>query len=672
MKKIYIAFLLAVVFGFAAAQADVKTSYARKNMRVTLDLNWDSSHYGDIQWQQSSDNGSTWSDLKGETEPTLVVTANSEGLYRAKVTGDKACPPIYVVRRIKLVSFEIENTSIGFNTLGYEMKNIDLADAQVTEYGYCVNYLSLNRSYGIMNKVKLGDKLPSASSFEFQCTDLHPNCNYVVRAYVKTADGSTIYSSASTNQTIEGLDWTSEDWKITKNEIGARFEITGYSSDANPNVEFWFGKDASSLKKYDVTNLGNAKYSAEVKSLAAGTSYLARVTAEVDGELVQIDKTVTTLPDYSNVEVDNTESGVKHTVRWTQPVNLVQLSPEGQQVEYPRMLRVDDNKILLTYHGSRGSDHWLNCYLRKSYDNGATWSDPVIIFDKEQSSFGSKYWRIVNPEMTKLKNGWILMSCVANGNPETNENCHVLVTISKDGGETWGDPIIVGRGRTWEPQIVQLPGGELELFVSSEAKWWNGSSAANQEIVFSRSTDNGLTWTAFERASYNPGARDGMPVAIVQQGNKGVLFSIESVNGSPSPVFNHRNLNQEWESGDWDRVQDDRRWGVRANGGGAPYCLQLPTGEIVLSYHDGATGSVWQTSRPRIVVCDNTGHNPTTAVTPIPGTTILPAGTGAYYNSLFLKDSETVWLLVTKATYAGSTRKSSAIMMMEGKIVEKK
>jgi len=155
-------------------------------------------------------------------------------------------------------------------------------------------------------------------------------------------------------------------------------------------------------------------------------------------------------------------------------------------------------------------------------------------------------WRLIhyavgtkNPEMVKLQNGWIVMSVTANGNPETNDNCHVMVVISKDGGETWGDPIIVGRGRTWEPMVIQLPNGELELFVSSEAQWWGTGTTIPQEILFARSTDNGETWTAFKRAAYSPDRRDGMPVAMVLKGNKGVLFAIEMVNdnGWGSPTF---------------------------------------------------------------------------------------------------------------------------------------
>ncbi len=667
MKNIFLA--VAVMLGLIDLNGATTVSYARKDMNVRLDLNWTSSNYGAVQWQQQQSDG-TWKDIAGATQPTYTFKVSSDGIYRAKVEGDKACPPIYVERQVKVVTFNIDAIQTTSDATELEVSGIDLAGAEVAEYGFCYNYLSLNRGYELMNRVKAGNALPDGNTFTTTCSGLLPNQTYSLRMYIKTADGSMLFSSAVIVKTLEGLAWTTEDWTITKNEIGARFEIPGYSSETNPNVRFYLGKDKSSLKQYAVTKGDGNKYVAEtVGSLEPNTDYVAVVKAEIDGEETSIEKTVRTLSDYSSIKVDDTVIPVGHTVRWGTKESLVQLSPEGQQVEYPRMLRVDDNKILLSYHGGSGSDYWVNCYLRKSYDNGQTWSDPVMIFDKEKSSFGSNYWRIVNPEMTLLKNGWILMSCVGNGKPETNENCHVLLTISKDGGETWGDPIIVGRGRTWEPQIVQLPNGELELYVSSEAEWWNGSSAANQEIVYARSTDNGETWTELKRASYLPGARDGMPAGLVMQGNKGILMTIESVNGHPSPSILHRGLAEDWEAGDWDGKEDDRRWGTPVgNAGGAPYCIQLPTGEVLISCHANQKGSVWQTNRPSIMVADNTGHNVSSAVTPLAA---LPYGEGAYYNSLFLKDNDTVWLLITHSNYDGSTRTGSAIECLEGKIVEK-
>ena len=105
------------------------------------------------------------------------------------------------------------------------------------------------------------------------------------------------------------------------------------------------------------------------------------------------------------------------------------------------------------------------------------------------------------------------------------------------------------------------------------------------------------------------------------------------------------------------------------NGGGAPYCLQLPTGEIVITAYYEKTGSVWQTARPRVYVGDSSGHNFSHGTLPLSGSSPLPYGTGAVCCSLFLKDPETVWLLISKAKYTGSNRDESVIMLLEGKII---
>lgn len=87
--------------------------------------------------------------------------------------------------------------------------------------------------------------------------------------------------------------------------------------------------------------------------------------------------------------------------------------------------------------------------------------------------------------------------------------------------------------------------------------------------------------------------------------------------------------------------------------------------------HTNQTGAVWQTNRPQVMMADNTGHNFKYSRLPLSGSSPLPAGTGAYYNSFFLYDNDTVWLLITCAKYEGDKRIESDVMMLEGKIVEK-
>lgn len=310
-------------------------------------------------------------------------------------------------------------------------------------------------------------------------------------------------------------------------------------------------------------------------------------------------------------------------------------------------------------------------YYFQVTDGGKTWSQAEKLMDasNKYSNMSNGWNRFSDPTFTRLTNGWILMQFIGNANPETNDNCRVLISISKDGGQTWGDPVTVGTGRTWEPQIVQLPGGELELLVSSEAYWWDHQrNNLYQEILCSRSTDNGQTWTAFTRASYNPGKRDGMPVPILMQGNKGVLFTIESINSNESPTLVHRELDGEWNTQDWNGRYDGHRWVAEPiRGAAAPYCLQLPTGEIVVMGHNNQSGSTWQTNRESVCIGDNTGHNFKYRTMPFSS---LPPQNGAYYGSLFLKDSNTIWLAYSHSVYNGSDCTKNCIEYIQGTIEE--
>lgn len=672
MKK-NILTLLMLMMVFPLLQAESVVSYARGGLKTSLEIGWNTSNYGDIQWQISNDNGQTWNNINNATSPVYEFLALNDAFYRAKITTQDLCEPVYVERQVKTVTFNVDVLSTGSNSVDFGISSVNLKDAQIVEYGFAYNLSELNtRNFKDMQRVKAGDIIPGGTSFQLTCNQLQPGSTYSIRVYFKTADGSIIFGPGKIAKTLPGLKWTTENWTITKTSLLGCFELADYTALlGNPNLVFKFGTSENDLQTFDIVEKGNFKYSSQIlTNLTPNTTYIMRVEATFDGETHVLSKTVKTLPDYSNVVVDNTSSGVKNTIKWDATKTLVPISPVGLQTEYPRILRVSADTLLCSYHGGSGTDYWVNIYLQKSFDNGKTWTAPTILMDKEKSTIGNRYWRFCNPEMVKLKNGWILMPFTANGNPETNDNCHTLLMISKDNGESWGDPFIVGRGRSWEPMITQLPNGELELFVSSEAAWWGTAGQGPQEILFARSTDNGLTWTSLKRAAYSPDRRDGMPSAVVMQGNKGILFSIEIVNdggwGSPSLV--KRGLNEEWDASPWNNADTNKRWHVPMYAhGGAPYTIQLPTGEIVVMAHVNGR-SVWQTSYPRIAVGDSNGKNFITPVTPL---TTLPAAEGCYYNSLFLKDSETVWLVMTHSLYNGSTRVKGEIQYLEGKIIKR-
>ncbi|MBQ9667542.1 MAG: exo-alpha-sialidase [Prevotella sp.] len=673
MKRLSIALLSLLLVSYATAQTTV-VNYVKSGLRATLRLGWHSQNYGTIQWQQSSDQGKTWKDIAGATDREYELTPSADAYLRVVVSGDEACEPFVETHILRVVNFSVDLVQALSHEATFEISGLNVPAADVADYGFCYNFSGVNRTYASMQRCSLGAQLPEGTTFEATCPGLLPNKQYSIRFYLRTKDGSTIYGPGKLTSTIDGLEWHSEDWTITKNTIKARFKISGYTG-SRPAMTFQLGTDDANMKNYNITTVDASAHiyqSVEASGLQPGTEYKLRVTADIDGDEQVIEKTVRTMTDYSTYTVDEEVKPISHRLRWKSLSTSIQLNPDNIQAEYPRLLRVSPDTLLLTYHGGDGStgqtDHWLNIYLQRSTDNGKTWSAPEKILDKTKTWLSNGWNRFTNADMIRLQNGWVLMTWSSNANPETNQNCQVFVMISKDGGQTWGDPITVLRGRCWEPQIVQLPGGELELLVSSEAYWWdNQRSNMFQEIVCARSTDNGETWTAKRRASYNPGKRDGMPVQVVMQGNKGILCTIESINSDKNPSILWRPLDGEWDSADWDEVSDSRRWVCEnIRGGCAPYCMQLTTGEILVMGHLGQNGDVWQTNREQVTIGDNTGHN--FAYRTIPFSS-LPRGEGAYYSALFQKDANTIWLLWTHSKYNGSVCQKNTVELLEGEII---
>lgn len=663
--------LLSLCFVVFVATAQVNTSYARYGTDVSLEIEWRADNAGTIQWQSSTD-GNSWQNVRNSNTPIQNFRMTNDVWYRAIIDTQEECVPTHFTYHIKQVTFDIALKSVSAHAAVFNVENVDLKGAEIVAYGFAYNIAAYNnRDYPQMNKVQAGTTIPNQSEFEITCEHLTPGTAYTIRAYFQTAEGDIIYGKELTPvTTASGLKWSNENWVIGATEIAACCEIVG-SVAGNPAVTFKFGTTEANLQTKDLTALGKNKYRSALQSgLLPNTTYLVQAEITIGGQKQIISKEVKTLSDYSAAVVDRIQNAT-HTIQWDATQSLQSISPAGLLTEYPRVIRISEDTLLCAYHGGNNKDHWVNIYLQKSVDNGLSWTAPVELISKENSNIGSQYWRFVNPEMIKLQNGWILMSFVGNGRPEINENCHVMVMLSKDNGETWDDPRIMGRGRTWEPMVVQLPNGELELLVASEAAWWQKGVYMAQEIMCSRSTDNGETWTEFKRAAYSPDRRDGMPVAVALQGNRGVLFAIEIVDdkGFGSPSLVHRLLNSEWDTNAWNGVETNKRWKVNINGhGGAPYIVQLPTGEIVLVAHTGGRNGIWQTGFPRVVIGNGAGQSFTSPTTPL---TRLPQNEGAYYNSLFVKDAETIWLLTTHVTFEDGVRKKSEIKYLEGKIVKK-
>ncbi|TQM49058.1 BNR repeat protein [Arcticibacter tournemirensis] len=338
---------------------------------------------------------------------------------------------------------------------------------------------------------------------------------------------------------------------------------------------------------------------------------------------------------------DNTSPSL--TINWSSTAK--KLSHDIYSAEYGRVKKLGGDTLLLLYHCGIQGNEWDNIALRKSFDAGQTWTTAEIIVPDNDPA----YYGFANPELLVLKNGWLMLAYTGRGNPDDNAHDNIQIRISKDRGKTWGSPVIAARGRSWEPAMIQFDNGEIELFYSSEAAWWPATNP-QQEILMVSSTDNGASWKTPVRVAYISGMRDGMATPLLLKENKGIVFPIESVNNSKSPFIVWSSVDAKWNYKGYGTLDNGRRWLATTQNiwGGAPYIIQLPSGETILSVQDAggrAIGSDWKKNTMLVLVGNSVAKNFSRISYPWPN---LPTNEGAYYSSTFMKNDTTIVLVTTR------------------------
>lgn len=274
---------------------------------------------------------------------------------------------------------------------------------------------------------------------------------------------------------------------------------------------------------------------------------------------------------------------------------------------YPRAKHLSDGSILLTFE----NDHYgWDIYARKSYDGGKTWTDATLIRHSypEKSTVGEDTRVFVNPDFHQLKSGRILLAWQwrykkgYNDLPNTNINCGVEMCWSDDFGKTWSRPVEVYRGRNWEPAFLELPSGEIQMFITDSQEIRDKISYACTSIL--RSYDGGMTWQgktlatnkdvqAISRTIWNGRGMDGMATAVLLDDGKGIVVPFETWSGrdvyEQSPNLVRTTMEQNWNPAD--------SVAIRAGGGPdfpvkkelnkdikgfGPYSCKLSTGEMVV------------------------------------------------------------------------------------------
>jgi hypothetical protein len=332
--------------------------------------------------------------------------------------------------------------------------------------------------------------------------------------------------------------------------------------------------------------------------------------------------------------------------------SLKKLAPFGQDnpgwAGYPRLRRLSDGQLLVVYETGG------NVEMVRSDNNGLTWSSPEIIFKKHLATGEndlSTEVRKSNPELCQLHNGDLVIAC--NYRPVKAEITPFAIAVkrSSDNGTTWTESHVVYEAGPrfadgcWEPALLQLPGGELQIYFANEAPYTHSDE---QEISMISSSDYGITWSEeVKTVSFRKNRRDGMPVPLIVDDE--ILVAIEDNKTDQFKPWIVRNpVSDNWKTivtGDSpfreyalkERLPDS----VYA---GAPYIMRVPSGEVVLSYQttSGRTTN-WERSDMEVAVGDKTGRNFSKMTRPFD----VPPDREAKWNSLSLWDENTIVAVAT-------------------------
>jgi predicted neuraminidase len=155
---------------------------------------------------------------------------------------------------------------------------------------------------------------------------------------------------------------------------------------------------------------------------------------------------------------------------------------EGYSYQNPVLFQEPDGTVDL-YHSEQMADageaNAKVLHLR-SPDNGQTWSQPEVLFDKPGS--------FTRHPLLVLPNGrWILPMEIVNspGIGKGAENNYSVTQISSDQGKTWKECWMAGSKGLVQPTVVLLGPGNLLAFLRSRAS----------DFIYRSTSRDGCTWT---------------------------------------------------------------------------------------------------------------------------------------------------------------------------------
>lgn len=348
--------------------------------------------------------------------------------------------------------------------------------------------------------------------------------------------------------------------------------------------------------------------------------------------------------------------------------SLTKIAPLDSRIGYfgyARMVQLSDGRLACVYETSAG-----NIELAFNTDLGESWGNKQIVFETKNDI------AMAVPEIVELSDHSILVAC----NPRPHEpytedrRFGIKVRKSTDGGLTWGKEQVIYQAQSifengcWEPSMVQLPGGEVQLFFANEGIY---TTSNEQNISMFRSADLGNSWTVEpEIVGFRKDRRDGMPVPLLLKEKGELLIAVEDNKiGEFKPTVYREKLAGNWSDGTILSTDPRREYApltvplAENIYAGAPYLERLQSGEVLLSYQTNLQRDIsWNKSAMAVEIGDENGRNFSRRSTPFK----VPLSKQGLWNSMCVIDGKTP-VAITSTDAFSST--SIEVWMIKGHVI---
>ena len=247
--------------------------------------------------------------------------------------------------------------------------------------------------------------------------------------------------------------------------------------------------------------------------------------------------------------------------------SYVEVANDEYYNAFPGLARLDDGTLVTVYR--KGVLHARDrgyIVSRRSADGGQTWSDEVIVVDNPALD-------VRDPNIALLADGSLIVNYFQYDHelPGTVRN-GLRVVHSFDGGETWGEPVVVGTGSfvATSAPVLELPNGEVLL-----AYYGSHEGSRYATAYVNRSDDGGKWWLGETVIAAGPAAkRPYQEPNLLLLENGDILATIRS--DGERPII-HTSVSK-----DQGRTWSDPKTAFK--GSGTPSVAMLDSGGIVMIY----------------------------------------------------------------------------------------